>query len=78
MSKEHFWDKVRACKHDFNGDYCKYVGECDTPYCGSIDELHCTKCGVFRSECRCGCNNGMSGWSAARWIRRNRRNHEQN
>jgi len=52
------WKRVNRCKHDWT-DYCK-TGPCATPYC-SYTELHCRKCGVYRTECGCEFENGMSG-----------------
>jgi len=61
-----FWDKVLKCKHEnLDPNYYEYIG-CPTPYC-SGSETHCLDCGVFISECGCGYNNGMSGWSHKRW-----------
>jgi len=61
-----FWDKVDNCDHkNLSPNYLQLIG-CDTPYC-SGDEVHCLDCGVYISECGCGANNGMSGWSDKRW-----------
>jgi hypothetical protein len=66
MSK--FWDKVEKCKHEnISPDYLGGVS-CDTPYCRG-KETHCLDCGVFISDCGCGSNDGMSGWSWLRWLR---------
>ena len=63
-----FWDRVEACKHENLTDYCDSRG-CGTPYCDSSTVVHCRDCGVYIEDCRCGTNNGMSGWPAARWSR---------
>jgi len=60
-----FWDKVQQCKHETLGTNT-YIGTCSTPYCGSIHEDHCLDCGVFISQCACGSNNRMGGWSTKR------------
>jgi len=61
-----FWEKVHNCQHEFYDDYYGYIN-CDMAYLGSnASESHCKKCGVYISECGCGCSNGMSGWSAER------------
>jgi len=61
-----FWDKVEKCDHsNISPNY--YVGfSCDTPYCSGY-ECHCLDCGVYISECYCGYNRGMSGWSHRRY-----------
>ena len=71
-----FWDKVLKCKHEnLSPSYCEHIS-CGTPYCGG-SEYHCLDCGIYISECGCGYNNGMSGWSNRRWARR-RRNERKN
>lgn len=65
MPNDKFWNKVGRCKHkNLSPDYCGNV-YCTTPYCNG-NETHCLDCGVFISECGCGCNNGLSGWSYKR------------
>lgn len=71
---ETFWKKVHKCKHEPTSNYLKYI-YCDTPYC-SCHEWHCRKCGVYISECGCGCNNGMSGWSEKRWKNYNKKKYK--
>lgn len=65
-----FWNKVSQCKHKETDNYLVSV-YCDTPYCHG-HEYHCKLCGVYVSECGCGSNSGLSGWSHKRWI-----NHEK-
>jgi hypothetical protein len=73
MSK--FWDKIDKCKHkNLNPDYIEGI-YCHTPYCGG-DEVHCDDCGVFISQCGCGSNNGMSGWSENRWQAQRRKKYD--
>ena len=60
-----FWDGVLDCSHDNLSDYSKMI-TCWTPYC-SGNEYHCLDCGAYISECRCGCESGMSGWPEKRW-----------
>jgi hypothetical protein len=62
---EKFWDKVNKCKHEETDKYLEFIN-CETPYC-SGSEWHCKHCGVYISECGCGYNDGMSGWSHKRW-----------
>jgi len=63
-----FWDKVNECKHANLSDYLVPI-YCGTPYCTGM-ETHCLDCGVYISECGCGADNGMSGWSWKRWKKR--------
>jgi len=70
MSKDpftsEFWRRVLKCEHKhLSKTYSPWV-RCDTPYC-SAGEDHCLDCGVYITSCQCGANNGMSGWSHARW-----------
>lgn len=66
-----FWDKVHKCKHKrISENYLQLLG-CSTPGCGGY-ESHCLACGVFISDCPCGCESGMSGWSYKR-ITKSRR-----
>ena len=60
MSK--FWDKVENCAHDSYPHYGVVLG-CE---CGAY-EYHCCKCGVYYTDCRCGEQYGLSGWSYKRW-----------
>lgn len=63
-----FWDRVEACEHkNFNPNYFEHV-DCGTPYC-SGDESHCLDCKVFITECKCGAQSGMSGWSNKKYMR---------
>lgn len=67
MSK--FWQRVRECDHEsISPDYAPHV-YCPTPYCSGT-ERHCLDCGVYLTECKCGWNNGMSGWPWRRWLKR--------
>ncbi len=66
-----FWDLVKKCDHKNRTDYYEDVG-CSTPYC-SGNESHCRDCGIYITECGCGSESGMSGWSHRRnkgrkWI----------
>jgi hypothetical protein len=77
-----FWDKVYVCKHENKSPFYLGGGSCGTPYC-SIYEYHCLDCGVYISECGCGSNNGLDGWSSRRrmnWERKRsgRRNNGSN
>ena len=65
-----FWEKVSNCKHEETANYLVSV-YCDTPYCHGY-EYHCKHCGVYVTECGCGYNDGMSGWSHKRHL-----NHEK-
>ena len=61
-----FWDKVEKCNHkNISPNYCVAI-YCATPSCRGF-EGHCLDCGVYISSCRCGSNNGFSGWSDKRW-----------
>jgi hypothetical protein len=61
-----FWEKVEKCDHkNLSPDYCETL-YCSTPYCNSY-ETHCLDCGVFITQCGCGCENGMSGWPDKRY-----------
>ena len=61
-----FWERVGNCEHkNLSPNYLEYI-YCSTPYC-SGHEVHCLDCGAYISECGCGCNNGISGWSNKRW-----------
>ena len=63
-----FWEKVKECKHEnLSLNYYEFI-YCETPHCKG-SESHCLDCGVYISECGCGCNNGMSGWSQKRRSR---------
>jgi len=54
-----------ACNHENkSGNYFE-EWHCETPYC-QVFEWHCLDCGVYVTECGCGYNNGMSGWSRHR------------
>lgn len=67
-----FWEKAHKCSHEnLSPDYLGCT-TCSTPYC-SIVETHCLDCGVFISECGCGANNGMSGWSGRMWYSKRRK-----
>lgn len=71
-----FWEKVSKCKHEnLSPDYCETVS-CGTPYCKG-SEVHCLDCGVYITECGCGCCNGMSGWPESRWITYYRKKHQK-
>lgn len=64
-----FWGRVRECDHDnLNDDYDAHV-RCTTPYCSGY-ERHCLDCGVYIQRCKCGYNDGLSGWPAKRWWKR--------
>ena len=60
-----FWDKAEKCKHKNLYDYSERV-RCETPYCDGSEE-HCKDCRVYISSCRCGYNDGLSGWPAKRF-----------
>jgi hypothetical protein len=71
-----FWKKVLKCEHEhLSEDYCE-IFRCGTPYC-SGDEVHCLDCGVYISECGCGFENGMSGWSRNRHRTEERKRSER-
>lgn len=71
MITNSFWDKVEKCKHErLSPNYCPNV-HCSTEYC-SGHEVHCLDCGVYISECGCGCECGMSGWPKKRNDKRRR------
>lgn len=77
MSK--FWNKVSKCEHkNISPNYYPLI-RCGTPYCNA-EEIHCLDCGVYISDCQCGSNIGLSGWSHRRWINffRNKRNEKTN
>jgi hypothetical protein len=63
--KNKFWDKVYKCQHEPTENYLENFS-CSTTYCDGM-EWRCKHCGVYISECGCGSNNGMSGWSMKRW-----------
>jgi hypothetical protein len=69
--KNNFYTKVDNCEHEFSKNYSIFI-HCSTPYCVGY-EYHCIKCGVYISECSCGVNNGMSGWSDKRWKQFNQK-----
>lgn len=61
-----FWEKVEKCEHkNLSSEYSEPV-YCVTEYC-SGSEVHCLDCNVYIQECKCGYNNGMSGWSIKRY-----------
>jgi len=61
-----FWKKVNKCEHkNLSPDYCVMIS-CSTPYCHGGAEVHCLDCGAYITECPCGANDGMSGWSEER------------
>lgn len=66
------WRKVARCKHKNLTDHYAWGG-CGTPFCGGWTESHCRACGAFITNCPCGSNNGMGGWSYKRIKRRKRR-----
>ena len=70
MSESAFWEKVGKCKHENLHEYYHAWGSCPTPHCGGWDEYHCKDCGAYITECRCGVNNGISGWPHLRWKMR--------
>jgi hypothetical protein len=72
MGKEKFWDKVAKCEHKNHTAYHKSTN-CSTPY-SSGTEIHCRDCGVYISECECGCCDGMSGWPWSRIMKQNGKN----
>jgi len=59
-----FWEKVAKCKHEWSETYNPLI-RCSTPYCTAW-ENHCIKCGVYQSDCKCGCEFGQDGWSSKR------------
>jgi len=61
------WDKVENCNHEWSSYYD--AGSCPTPYC-SWSEKRCEKCGVYEIECGCGFENGLSGESRKKAMRR--------
>lgn len=63
---ETFWDRVANCPHKHLSNHYGPSIHCDTYDCSGM-EFHCLDCGVYISECQCGSNNGMSGWSQKRW-----------
>jgi len=69
MAKSKFWEKVNKCKHEWNPDYYETFS-CANEYCNATEQ-HCLKCGVFKTECKCGFENGLSGHSVNRATRRN-------
>ena len=71
MSNTTFWNRVDRCSHaHISPDYLVSV-RCSTPYCDG-QEIHCLDCGVFISECGCGAEDGMDGWSNARRAKQER------
>jgi len=60
------WELVGNCKHENHYDDYYASGNCGTPYC-EWHEFHCKDCGAYIQECGCGYNNGISGWSHARY-----------
>jgi hypothetical protein len=60
-----FWDKISKCDHEPTNNYLESIS-CQTDYCNG-SEWRCKHCGVYISECGCGYNNRMSGWSKKRW-----------
>ncbi|MCK9371422.1 hypothetical protein M0R04_16020 [Candidatus Dojkabacteria bacterium] len=64
--ENNFWVKVEQCNHENLSPFYLSGGRCDTPYC-TVYEYHCLDCGVYISECGCGTNCGLDGWS---WHRR--------
>ena len=61
-----FWEKAQSCKHEnFYPDYHVSFSCGGTPYCSGY-EIHCKDCGIYISQCGCGWNNGLSGWSYKR------------
>lgn len=64
------WERVNSCKHEWT-DYWD-SGACATPYC-SWHEIHCRKCRVYKVECTCGFESGMSGEPRYMVMRRHRK-----
>lgn len=58
-----FWLKASKCEH--RNIYPEY----GVLICSVCDghEYHCKDCNVYFSDCRCGNNAGMSGWSSKRY-----------
>lgn len=59
-----FWQKVLTCHHEWSKHYSAYL-RCNTPNCSGT-ESKCKKCGVYRSTCGCGGEEGLSGWPERR------------
>lgn len=62
-----FWKKVIKCEHEWDGNYYETY-DCATEYC-TATEFRCKKCGVYSTECGCGFENGLSGWSYKRYMK---------
>jgi hypothetical protein len=65
-----FWEKALACKHHNLYPNYLHLFSCDTPYCHGR-EVHCKDCKAFITSCGCGYNNGVSGWSLKKEVKRN-------
>lgn len=52
-----FWNRVYKCNHEWDGDVCNLI-TCATPLCSGT-ETRCKKCGVYKSECGCGYQDGL-------------------
>lgn len=68
MPIQSFWHKVRRCKHKRLSDYNAHTHCANQSLgCEGGMESHCLTCGAFITECPCGYENGISGWSNRRW-----------
>lgn len=63
-----FWKQVEKCQHVWNPNYYESY-TCANEYCEAHEE-HCLKCGVYKTECKCGFENGMSGHPIKRSTRK--------
>lgn len=63
-----FWERVKKCKHNnISPNYLEDAGCCMSDMGSHSAEYHCLDCGVYISECGCGCSTGLSGWPKKRW-----------
>ena len=64
-----FWARAEKCPHENTyPDYSVFIS-CE---CG-CSEYHCRDCGAYFNTCRCGEEQGLSGWSHRRrenWLQR--------
>ena len=67
-----FWNRVAKCEHKhLSPNYLEFI-PCGTPHC-LASESHCLDCGAYITECGCGFNNGVSGWSHKRYLAERRK-----
>jgi len=63
-----FWKRVDACTHEVTDSSPNYSALVYCDVCSNANEWHCLKCGAYVTECRCGDQSGISGWSHKRWA----------